>query len=61
MSITIRYLLLAVTAFAVSNPVFAINTKTEEFVYPPEVKGIIDVTKAPYFAENAGGKYCRDA
>lgn len=36
----------------------AIDTKTEEFVYPPEVKGIIDVTKAPYFADPTGKRDC---
>ncbi|TSA31586.1 MAG: hypothetical protein D4R65_10970 [Verrucomicrobiaceae bacterium] len=36
----------------------AVNTRTEEFVYPPEVKGIIDVTKAPYFADPTGKKDC---
>ena len=40
---------------AVSNP------KTKEFVYPPEVKGIIDVTKAPYFADNTGKQDCTAA
>jgi hypothetical protein len=34
------------------------NPKTEEFVYPPEVKGIIDVTKAPYLADPTGQRDC---
>ncbi|MEI6195464.1 MAG: hypothetical protein WCS42_14150 [Verrucomicrobiota bacterium] len=44
--------------FAVSAADAIINTKAEEFVFPPEVKGIIDVTKAPYFADPTGKRDC---
>ena len=52
-------LILAVSAtFVAADTGSVINTKAEEFVYPPEVKGIIDVTKAPYFADNTGKIDC---
>jgi hypothetical protein len=46
--------------FAESDTQSAGNTKSEEFVYPPEVQGIIDVTKAPYFADNTGKSDCTE-
>lgn len=39
----------------------AIKTKAVEFVYPSDAKGIIDVTKAPYFADPSGKTDCTEA
>ncbi|MFA6174490.1 MAG: glycosyl hydrolase family 28-related protein [Kiritimatiellales bacterium] len=59
MKIPIKLFLFALVITATAT--FAVSgTKTEEFVYPPEVKGIIDVTKAPYFADNTGKRDCTE-
>ena len=63
MKTPVKLLLFIVAAITLTSSAAdsAVNTKTEEFVYPPEVKGILDVTKAPYFADPTGKKDCTAA
>ncbi|TAN36409.1 MAG: hypothetical protein EPN23_08550 [Verrucomicrobia bacterium] len=47
--------------FVVGLGLVTLSVLAEDCVYPPGVKGILDVTKAPYFADNTGQRDCTAA